>query len=60
MRSHTKFGPDRFSRFDVYWTQTDKLNLYIDEVFLSILWILVLSTALKPLMIKNEFLKYLK
>ena len=24
MRSHTKFGPDRFSRSDVYWTQTDK------------------------------------
>ena len=36
--SYTKFGPDRFSRFDVYWiqtnkqtdTQTNKLNLYID------------------------------
>ena len=23
-RSHKKFGPDRFSRFDVYWIQTDK------------------------------------
>jgi len=22
--SHTKFGPDRFSRFDVYWIQTDR------------------------------------
>jgi len=22
--SHKKFGPDRFSRFDVYWTQTNK------------------------------------
>ena len=22
-RSHTKCGPDRFSRFDVYWIQTD-------------------------------------
>ena len=21
---HTKFGPDRFSRFDVYWIQTDR------------------------------------
>ena len=21
--SHKKFGPDRFSRFDVYWIQTD-------------------------------------
>ena len=37
-RCHTKFGPDRFSRFDVYWIQTDrqtdrqtdKPNLYID------------------------------
>ena len=34
--SHKKFGPDRFSRFDVYWIQTDrqtdkhqdKLNLF--------------------------------
>ena len=34
MRSHTKFEPDRFSLFDVYWIQTnkqtDKPNLYID------------------------------
>ena len=22
--SHTKFGPDRFSRFDVYWIQTNR------------------------------------
>ena len=22
--SHKKFGADRFSRFDVYWTQTNK------------------------------------
>ena len=36
--SHKKFGPDRFSRFDAYWIQTDrqtdkqtdKPNLYID------------------------------
>ena len=36
--SHKKIGPDRFSRFDVYWIQTnrqtdrqtDKPNLYID------------------------------
>ena len=31
---HQKFGPDRFSRFDVYWVQTNiqtpKLNLSID------------------------------
>ena len=23
-KSNTKFGPDLFSRFDVYWTQTDR------------------------------------
>jgi len=37
--SRKKFGPDRFSRFDVYWIQTsdrqtdkqaDKPNLYIE------------------------------
>ena len=38
--SHKKFRPDRFSRFDVYWVQTnkqtpkqtDKPNLYIDKM----------------------------
>ena len=33
LRTYTKLWPDRFSRFDVYWIQTnkqrDKLNLYI-------------------------------
>ena len=29
---HKKFGPDRFSRFDVSgYKQTDKPNLYIDK-----------------------------
>ena len=36
MRSHIKFGPERFSRFDVYWIrktdrQTDK-SIHIDEM----------------------------
>ena len=35
--SHKKFGPDRFSRFDVYWIQTnkqtDKPNLYIEDIY---------------------------
>ena len=34
MKSHTKFGPDEFSRYDVYWIQTDrqtvKESIYID------------------------------
>ena len=36
MRSHTKFGSNRFSRFDVYWIQTishpDKQIYYTDYV----------------------------
>jgi len=38
--SHKKFGPDRFSRFDVYWIHTDKQTsqiLYI-EVFQTTLF----------------------
>ena len=27
MRYHTKFGPDQFSRFDVYWIQ----NVHTDK-----------------------------
>ena len=27
--SHKKFGPDRFSRFDVYWIQTDRQAKFI-------------------------------
>ena len=26
-----KIGPDRFSRFDVYWIQTDKQSIYISR-----------------------------
>ena len=37
--SHKKFGPDWFSRFDIYWIQTnkqtDKPNLYIDSFWSS-------------------------
>ena len=36
VRSHTKFGPDRFTLFDVYWIQTDrqtdKQSIYIDII----------------------------
>ena len=34
--THKNYGPDRFSRFDVYWIQTDKQtdkpNVYIDDM----------------------------
>ena len=41
MGSHTKFGPNRFSHFEVYWIQTkrqtnrqkDRLNLYKEEKY---------------------------
>ena len=29
VKSHTQFGPDRFSRFDVYWIQTDRHAKYV-------------------------------
>jgi len=56
--SHKKCGPDRFSRFDVYWIQTDKQtnrqtdkpNLYID--------ILVLRQL--PEFISMSIFKYLR
>ena len=55
--SHKKFGPDRFSRFDVYWIQTDrqtdKPNLYIDTAtdFITLTKLKDLWIFLKILMI---------
>ena len=47
--SHKKFGPDRFSRFDVYWIQTnkqtDKTNLYIEVDLHPAVYIYILYTA---------------
>ena len=38
---HTKFGPDRFSRFDVYWIQTDRqTNKQTSQVYIYNNWIL--------------------
>ena len=31
VRSHIKFGPDRFSRFDVYWIQTNRQAKFISK-----------------------------
>ena len=35
VRSHSKLGPDRFSRFDVYWIQTDR-QTYIQSIIIDI------------------------
>ena len=52
--SQKKFGPDRFSRFDVYWIQTnkqtdrqtDKPNLYIDDVSA---FMIIMDTKVAPI-----------
>ena len=52
--SHTKLGPDRFSRFDVYWIQTnkqtnrqtDKPNLYIDTPIYKEDFLILVYTSL--------------
>jgi len=33
--SHNKFGPDRFSRFDVYWIQTNRQTKFINILALE-------------------------
>ena len=48
--SHKKFGPDRFSRFDVYWIQTDRQAKFIyryDSHIIFLLLSLVLSNLTK-------------
>ena len=65
MGSHKKFGPDRFSRFDVYWIQTNKQapkqNLYIDERYASSgsrdIGIRKLRLVVKTQFLFNEFKK---
>ena len=64
--SHKKFGPDRFSRFDVYWIQTnrhpnkqtEKPNLYIEE---EKTWFyrLNLSVQIREIL-QTKLLKYYK
>ena len=40
--SHKKFGPDRFSRFDVYWIQTDKqTDKQTSQIYIQITRILI-------------------
>jgi len=37
VRSYTKFGPDRFSRLDDYWSQTDRqTNRHPSKVYIYI------------------------
>ena len=35
MRSHTKFGPDRFIRLDVYWIQANRQAKYIHSCIVN-------------------------
>ena len=44
MRSSTNFGPDRFSRFDVYWIRTDRQTKYIYIRFYR--WLLCIEFVL--------------
>ena len=61
--SHKKFGPDRFSRFDVYWIQTnkqtDKPNLYIDGEKLQLL-VLNVSKCYESILKFLTLLKFCK
>ena len=41
--SHKKFGPDRFSRFDVYWIQTNKQTNRKAKFIYRLLLLLLLS-----------------
>jgi len=43
MRSHTKFGHDRFSRSDVYWKQTDRKAKSLKESGVNCLCLLSLK-----------------
>jgi len=68
VKSHTKFGPDRFKRFDVYWIQTnkqtnthpdkqtDKPNLYIEVVSKRTLSIIIHFTVY--ILIRNRLLTH--
>ena len=58
LRSHTQFGPDRFSRFDVYWIQpnkqTDKPNLYVDDYDIICIYKAVIFVCLLVCPIQTE------
>jgi len=63
--SHKKFGPDRFSRFDVYWIQTnrqtDKPNLYIEEGWMPLLVLLgFVLTKKTEIYLESEFTNWKK
>ena len=48
--SHKKFGPDRFSRFDVYWIQTNRqTDKQTDRQakFIHRFWIFLIMTVIK-------------
>jgi len=41
--SQKKFGPDRFSRFDVYWTQTNRQTNRQAKFIYRIFFIIILD-----------------
>ena len=48
MTSHKKFGPDRFSHFDVYWIQTDRQTPRQAKIIYRYIHILALEGASRP------------
>ena len=54
--SHKKIGPDRFSRFDVYWTQTDKQTDRQDKfIYRLYVYIYTFTYILHTYYIYNQF-----
>jgi len=69
VRSHIKFGPDRFSCFDVYWIQTDKqtdrqakyiFRLYNFQGLLNLLKPSIDTLDLQVVLKSNETIKLKK
>ena len=47
--SHKKIGPDRFSRFDVYWIQTNKqTNRQTSQIYIYIIVQLYAINLIEP------------
>ena len=58
--SHKKFGPDRFSRFDVYWIQTDRQTDKQTNKQTSQIYILINKWVFWEYSIKRGQMEYFK